>query len=202
MINWAQEREMAREIELKARISKPGETRNKLFNLATLNGTFEKEDEYWKRTDGGIAGHTDSGGLQYGVRIRKEKFTSSSGVVKETSYVTWKQKKIRNGTEFNDENEFEVSSASVFELFLRHLGYEPEISKRKKGTAFSWGNITAEVTKVDKLGWFLELEIIMPDRDRKREISSGEILLQALDKLGIKRKAVECRSYSQMLAEL
>ena len=186
---------MAREIEIKARISNPGEIRKKIFNKAVYIGTFEKEDSYWQ-TDG------DNISSNYGIRIRREDFYYTNGNSKKTVYVTWKTKEIRNGMEFNDEREFEVSSASVFEEFLAHLGYRKKISKKKKGSAYSWKNITAEVAEVEGLGWFIELEIILTNRDEKLETSAHDSLICALDELGIEKEAVESRSYTQMLAQL
>ena len=190
---------MSREIEIKARISDPGEIRRKLFNQAVLNGTFEKQDIYWIKTNGE---NDVTASNQYGIRVRREKFIYTNGNIRDTAYVTWKDKEIRGNMEFNDEREFEVSSAALFEEFLHNLGFKKKTTKLKKGTAHTWGNITAEVAEIEKLGWFVELEIVMNNKDEKLEQASGENLLNTLDMLGIERTDVETRSYSQMLAEL
>ena len=189
---------MAREIELKAKISYPDELKSKISNFGTCLGEFEKHDEYWRLDKPDEI----SGGPGYGVRIRNESFINSNGESINKTYVTWKRKEVRGGVEFNNEKEFEVSSAEIFRDFLLSLGFRNRISKHKKGNAYSYENMTIEVTRVEKLGWFIELEILLSTENKKAETEARDKLLQTLDRLDIRRDAIEGRSYTQILQEL
>ena len=181
---------MAREIELKAKIPDPKEIIKKISAFAVFLGNFEREDSYWypEKHDHG-----------YGVRVRKEKFQNVRGESAQKTCITWKKKEVRGNIEHNDENEFEVSSAPVFEEFMIHLGYKPGNFKHKKGSSFKYGNMTIEVTEVEKLGWFIELELLFPQKEGETEIAAPEQLLLILDKLGIKRDSIESRPYTQLI---
>ena len=187
---------MAREIELKARINNPGEITEKLAQ-AVFRWEFEKEDAYWRPDEP----YETPGTPAYGVRVRKEKTAGRNGELNQTVYVTWKEKEVRNGVEFNNEKEFEVSPAPVFEEFLAQLGFRVKMTKHKKGKAYLWNGINTEVTEVKGLGWFVELEIILNGNDEAREREAREKLLDSLDLLGINRDTIESRSYSALLAE-
>jgi len=191
---------MAVEIELKAKVDNPEEIKNRLIGLAVFRGTFEKNDVYYISEVSGNDSR-DAKNPDYGIRIRKEEFEDASGNSKKSSIVTWKSKDVRDGIEVNNENEFEVSSGQVFEDLIRHLGLKKRIAKRKTGSVFDYFGMTAELSDIDGLGWFLELEIIISEKDEKNVEIQKEKLLSFLDKLGISGDSIESRSYAMMLAE-
>jgi adenylate cyclase class 2 len=78
--------------------------------------------------------------------------------------VNFKRKEVRDGIEVNDEREFEVSDAAVFGELLSRLGLAVWIRKRKTGEAWTWGGITIELSEIEGLGFFAELEILA-DKD-------------------------------------
>ena len=195
------------EIELKAWVPDPEELKKKISNMAIFRGTFEKNDIFFSKISvvqpdfllkktAGLGGNTG-----YGVRIRQETFTDIDGISKQVYLVTCKIKEVREGIEANDEKEFEVSSDSAFKEFLLQLGFEEKTRKRKKGSSYTYNNMTVELTEVEGLGWFVELEILLPERDEKQIKLEKEKLLCFLDGLGISRNSIESRGYTAMLAE-
>jgi len=195
---------LAIEIELKARVMDSEALRLLLFEKAQYLYSFEKEDTYYFPTD-------NSDIPKSGVRLRAESRNFSGGAEKKTAYVTYKTKEVRDGIEINDENEFEIRSTRnnagmVFDGFLKMMGLRPGYSKRKKGWAFSKDEINAELLQVEKLGWFLELEIVVDDieaPDNKDAIveEKRKRLMDFLSNLGIEKDAIESRYYSEMLKE-
>jgi len=196
---------LAIEIELKARV-KGGEQNIEvlkclLFETAEYQCAFEKEDTYYFPL-------SPSKIPQSGIRLRNESKTLPDRTVKKTAYVTYKTKEVRDGIEVNDEKEFEVSSSQyspiiIFDEFLKMAGLAPGLSKHKRGWAFSKDGINAELLEVEKLGWFLEMEIVMNDVETDTMIEEKKKQLMAfLSDLGIEKDAIESRYYSEMLKDL
>lgn len=178
---------MAIEIELKAWVENKIEVRKKLEAIGRHLGSHQKDDEYWKPDEAGLL----TGGS--GVRIRR---TAGGPAV-----VNFKRKEVRNGMEVNDEREFEVSDAEAFAELLKRLGLHPWIRKRKTGEAWDVDGITAELSKIEGLGLFAELEILAQTDDVQTVENARARLLDALDRLGIDRNAIESRYYTEMLME-
>jgi adenylate cyclase class 2 len=186
---------MAIEIELKAWVDNTQELENKLSLTAVYKGSFEKNDVYYYPG----SQFTASEESDYGVRIRHEAFTDSSGMVKENSTITYKVKELQGKIEVNDENEFEVSSGAAFEKFLKYQGFKEKVRKHKKGSSYDYNGMTIELTEVEGLGWFIEVEILIPERDNEKIENERNRLLVFLDKLEIPRESIESRSYTSML---
>ena len=188
---------MTTEIELKAHV-KEGETLKALLSeKAEYLGAFEKDDTQWYP-----AGPSPLS--PYGLRLRREKRVFPDGSEESSLFATYKIKDIKDGIEANDEREFEIRSqlgqaAEAFEGFLKKTGLEPGAGKRKRGWAFNKEGITAEVTEVEGLGWFVELEILIDGRREEAVVEAKKRLLDFLDSLGIGREAIESRSYLEML---
>jgi adenylate cyclase class 2 len=181
---------MATEIELKAHVANHLEIGNRLSKLAVFTGTFEKKDVFYSLV----------GSTAYGVRLRKESKRLPSGTSRLKNLVTWKSKQVTDGIEINDEREFEVSSCEVFEQFLTHLGFMVKRRKKKKGSSYDNNGMTVELTEVEGLGWFVELEMISDDKDAGNLAATRKKLLDFLAELGIERDAIESRSYTEMLS--
>jgi len=196
---------LAIEIELKAHIKDSEALKRLISKKAEYLCAFEKDDTYYFPL-----GNSDI--PRSGIRLRGESKTFPDGTIKKTAYVTYKTKEVRDGIEVNNEKEFEVCSSQyspviVFDEFLKMTGLAPGFSKHKKGWAFSKDGINAELLEVEKLGWFLEMEIVVNDVDidalkdniieeRKKQ------LLEFLSDLDIEKDAIESRYYSEMLEEL
>jgi len=200
---------LAIEIELKAHVKDSESLKRLLFEKAEYLCAFEKEDTYYFPLD-------NSNIPRSGIRLRGESKTFPDGTVKKTAYVTYKTKEVRDGIEVNDEKEFEVRSSQyspviVFDEFLKMAGLEPGFSKHKRGWAFSKNVINAELLEVEKLGWFLEIEIVLNDVEKDSTVNNTvettinekkKQLLEFLSDLGIEKNAIESRYYSEMLKEL
>ena len=181
---------MATEIELKAWVDDPDTTRTQINSLAQSEGAYEKFDTYWRWKDD----NPQNPPLGSGVRVRKEiRRGNTMGII------TFKNKEVRDGIEINDEREFEVSNTVVFEELLKRLGLVPWIEKHKTGQSWRAGRITVELSLVEKLGWFVELEILSDQRDSESVDKARTELLTLLDRLGIGRDRLEERYYIEML---
>ena len=196
---------MAIEIELKAHVKDNEALKLLLSDKAQYLCSFEKQDTYYFPVE-------NPNIPKSGVRLRSESSTFPDGTEKKAVYVTYKTKEVRDGIEINDEKEFEVyssqnSTIKVFNEFLKMMGLKPGYSKRKRGWAFSREEINAELLEVEKLGWFLEMEIVVNDIDVSEESNviieeKRKKLLGFLSELGIEKDAIESRYYSEMLKEL
>jgi adenylate cyclase class 2 len=203
---------MAVEIELKARLDDPEPVKTRLFSLGKYLRAYKKSDVYWLPAEAAAAGNIPPSG----VRVRREKSNPGNAVGSgdgETVLVTYKTKEVSDGIEVNDEREFTISDATVFEDLLERLGLAPGICKEKRGWAWELPDsdaggppVLAELSLVAGLGWFIELEILAPDlRGKPGECGEKTVarcrerLLVLLEKLGIGKDQIEERPYSQLL---
>jgi len=206
---------MSTEIELKAHVSSIEALKQTLTEGGRYLSYFEKDDSLWfpvdkppgKESPGPAPGLPAKRLPATGLRIRREKRRFPDGTEETFTFVTYKNKEIRDGIEVNEEKEFEIRSsegqgALVFEDLLTRLQLQPGSGKRKRGWAFSINGITAELLELESLGWFLELEILA-DNDRAETVSEGRNrLLELLAGLGIGKEAIEDRPYMQMLGDV
>jgi adenylate cyclase class 2 len=183
---------MAVEIELKARVEDPEALRGRLSALAEFRFSFTREDRYWLPREP-LPGLPPSG-----VRIRGETRGDSPA---ETVRVTYKTKEVRDRIEINEEREFTVSDRAPLEELLRRLGLEPGAGKTKRGWCWSAGPLTAELSLVGGLGWFLELEILTEDRGEETLLRAREGLLSFLQRAGIGEDRIEERYYTELLRQ-
>ena len=176
------------EIELKAWIDDPESISRVLDGFARPEGAYDKLDEYWRPA-------ADPDRLGSGVRLRSAAGGANNAVV------NFKRKEVRGAIEVNDEREFAVSDAAVCRELFERLGLEPWIRKRKTGRAWTWEGITAEISRVEGLGDFVELEILA-DGDAPETVAAARArLLALLARLGVPESALEPRYYTAMLSE-
>jgi adenylate cyclase class 2 len=193
---------MATEIEVKARVTDSETLRRRLSSLGEYAGEYEKEDAYWfPRPGAGGTGLFPPGAFPSGVRVRRETRTGAGGRKRRIVLVTCKGKEVRDGIEVNDEREFRVSGDRAFGEFLSRLGLVPVKRKRKRGWSWRAEGINAELSLVEGLGWFIELEIIEAGRDENTVRAARERLLAFLAKTGIPESAIETRYYTEMLEQ-
>jgi adenylate cyclase class 2 len=194
---------MAIEIELKARLEGSGPVKQRLSSLGVFLHSYGKYDTYWE-SEGKIP--------PCSVRVRREIRTLPDNSADETTLVTCKTKeKTADGVEVNEEREFHVSDAGVFEELLGRLGLKPGIKKEKRGWAWQIAEtraleagqppVLAELSNVKGLGWFIELEILTEDREEKTVAASRKRLFNLLAQLDIAPEQIEARPYSMMLRE-
>lgn len=175
---------MAVEVELKAWVKHPDELRERLRQLGTPHRRYIKEDRYF----GTGATPEDA---RYRLRFDDNRWTC-----------TFKKKEIHDGIEENHETEFDVSDGEAFEFFLASLGLHCIITKRKEGESFWVDGVLAELSYVDHVGWFVELELILSDDSRPPVVSDARsALMHVLQQLGLSADALESRSYNRMIYE-
>lgn len=175
------------EVELKAHIDNFEVLARRLEDLAGKGSAYVKEDLYFSKEGG-----------QGNKPVTAFRLRNENG----RWIVTAKKKVIEEGIEVSRENEFEVSSSEEFLVFAQDLGYQVFIKKTKRGQAYSWGPIKAELSRVEHLGAYLELEILLPEDCSEEEIlGARENLMDALGVLGLSSEHLEPRPYTQMLME-
>jgi adenylate cyclase class 2 len=89
----------------------------------------------------------------------------------------------------------------AFEELLRRLGLEAGVSKKKRGRSWRYGGITVELSNVERLGCFVELEIMAEDDGAKTVDAARDALLSFLKLAGISEERIETRYYNEMLKE-
>lgn len=167
-----------KEIEIKLRISDEFSLRRALVKIADFNKEYIKKDEYYIKDD-------------FVVRIRED--------YPET-YVTYKTRKIENSVEVNQENEMTVSSKKIFLDLLKEMGYKEYYKKTKTGYSFKTiEGIIFDVSKVNDLGTFLEIEKVVED-----EIDTSKVineLKSIMTQLNLSEEQIETKSYAKLILE-
>jgi len=179
------------EIELKAHVADPAATEKKIGTFATFRRETEKFDAYW--TNGNAARKAVK------VRIREE-----GGI----TVVTYKKKERQGAIEVNDEKEFSIDNREAFETLITDLGFSCDSLKHKKTKSFDYvvsdgadsTRVTVELSLVDPIGWFVEIEILKDNPDGETIERSRKILGETLRLCGISEGAIEMRYYTEMIA--
>ena len=174
---------MTFEVELKAHIPSILSMQNTIQKqLGLIDPTaYRKEDIYFSKPD----------------TLQKTEFRLRS---EGTSFiVTRKNKSQKDGIEVNDEIEFFISDAAQFIRFSLESGYVISIEKTKIGVSYTYNGLTIELSDVNFLGSFIELEILLDTAEPDRVAAAKKRLLDTLELLGIYKEAIEPRYYSEML---
>ena len=191
------------EIELKAHLEHPEKTEALLSRIADFSLRCVKTDRYWT-----LGEKT--------VRIRQELIGD-----KETVFVTHKQKTYTGTIETNRELEFELAAASVpvFTEMLESLGMTCTAKKQKETKVFvphsslfsvdvleGTFSVSAELSFIHPIGYFLEIEVLYPDEGSdtaayERHIRNAQVIFDTLlTALEIPQSAIEVRPYNELLA--
>lgn len=182
---------MTQEIECKVRLidQEVDVVRQRIvshFTPTTFRDLF-KEDRYY----------TSQSGSNALFRVRRE----GTQVV-----VTRKRKEERgDGMELNREIEFTCPSSehAVVNEFFLDLGYQELIRKEKRGQAWSHKGMTVELVYLDRLGWFVEMEILLPsDASRQEQIHAIGRLHDLRVDLGLDERPLESRYYIELIQEI
>ncbi|MFW5712474.1 MAG: class IV adenylate cyclase [Spirochaetota bacterium] len=173
---------MAIEVETKAwATERVEELREQLRRWAEYRGEFDKRDTYFS-----LPGQDQSL-----FRIRREGHGNT---------VTYKRKQRSEGFEVNREHEFAVENADAFIAFSRYLGYEVFIEKHKQGELFTFGDAGIELSHIEGLGWFVEIEILV---EHQSEVQAARRRVgEVLQKLDIPEDKIESRYYNEMLKNI
>jgi predicted adenylyl cyclase CyaB len=194
---------MATEIELKVRLDDYAPVKERLSVAGDYCRSYKKSDSYWLPAQ-------PANGMSIpatGVRVRRDSGINADGAAHESVLATYKIKEISGGVEVNNECEFTVSDAGLFEELLSRLGLRNSIRKEKEGWAWAIPSqtegqapILAELSLVTNLGWFLEIEIMAADNCKQTVEDSRGRLFALLEKLEIPAEWIEARPYTVMLA--
>ena len=189
------------EIELKAHLEQPEKAETLLSRIADFSLHCVKADRYWTLGEKTI-------------RVRHERIAN-----KETVFVTHKQKHYAGTIETNCELEFELAATSVpvFIAMLESLGMMCTTEKQKDTKIFTphtdlfsaetledAHSISVELSLINPIGHFLEIEVLYPDEDSdaaaERHIHNARIIFDTLlVALEIPQSAIEVRPYSELL---
>ena len=192
------------EIELKAHLEHPEKTEVLLSRIADFSFRCIKTDRYWALGEKTI-------------RVRHELIAD-----KETIWVTHKQKQYAGTIETNRELEFELpaSSVPVFTEMLESLGMRRTTEKQKDTKVFiphsslfsadileDARSVSAELSVIHPLGYFLEIEVLYSDENSdtaasERHIRNARIIFDTLlAALEIPQSAIEVRPYNELLTK-
>jgi adenylate cyclase class 2 len=181
-----------KEIEIKGWVDDYDALKTRLDREAELVGNDQKRDLYYGPEDKG-AGRVDLAEDNV-FRLRN---TSGRWLV------TAKVRHFDPHVEISDEVEFEVSCASSFRAFARYLGYRPFVVKRKVTRSYRIGDATVELSRIDPLGDFLEVERLLEGDADPHEIKEAAQEVKALLlQLGIRESRIEPRPYIDMLRKV
>ncbi len=192
------------EIELKAHLQDRNSLLKLLPSFATFAGSVRRDDTYYN--------FFTPENKKIAARIRIETPVEAPGIslpnpVKPAILLTYKRKEIKtdsSGTsiEINDEKECSLSDRETLEALLLDTGYKFSHSKTKSVIDFKYKDATIEVVNIEKLGDFVEIEILSPSNDDETVKKYQEELKSILAKCNIDSSQIEERYYSDMLREL
>ncbi len=95
-----------------------------------------------------------------------------------------------------DELEVEVSDFDTTVEILKRLGYEEDVVVRKRRLVYRLGDVTFELSEVEGLGGFLDIEVISDDVGKAKRV-----IWEVAEKLGLTEKDVEPRLYQELIRE-
>jgi len=175
---------MQYEVELKAWVDDPQDLERRLSERAVFLRNYDKQDTYYEFPD---------------ARLPQLRFRCDGN----ETFVTWKEKKLSAGIEQNKEHEFIINQAQELLGFLEKLGASVYIKKHKKGSAWKKNFFLLEFSQVEGLGYFLEIEQVLPEGTSQEVLTqTSGLLLQELESLGISRDRVEARPYTELLRKI
>ncbi len=167
---------------MKAWVRNRGSVEAFLSERAQRVRDYTKDDEYRRAPAADAEGRTQE------FRLRLDD---------DAAVCTFKDKEIVDGLEVNREREFTVDDPDCFRELLDRIGCRVFLRKVKRGTQHSLDGVNAELSEVEGLGTFLELEIV---RDEEGDTEAARAHLQDLFlEAGISLQEVESRTYTSML---
>ena len=171
------------EIECKAWVNEPQEMRKKLQDRYTYKTSYTKHDTYYQ-----FPGRKDT----FRIRIQGDE-----------TIVTVKKKTRQNGIESNLETEFTVSDAGCFSRFIEEFKCPVYVKKIKHTEVFSSAGITIELSEVETLGWFIEIEKLVTleagEENEQVKTTARRDILKILGELEIGEDKIEERYYTELL---
>jgi len=174
---------MCIEVEIKAWVDDFDKTLKLLKDNYNFVKQYHKEDIYLEGIDSFSEARKE-------VRLRKDG---------DSYIVTYKDRSHEDKVEVNIEKEFNIDHKDNFLYVMNQLGFKEYIRKEKKGYLFNSNNINLELSHVNGLGDFIEIEKIITNRCLID--STKEDLYNILKVIDINKSKIEDRYYVQMLKE-
>ena len=174
------------EVELKVKMPSLEPVRKfLLMNNAQARSNVHEHDIYYN------APHRDFGKTDEAVRVR---YTDDHAVV------TYKGPKIKKfGLKAREELNFAVENGKTFETMLERLGFTRTTEVNKWRENFSYRGASISLDKVEELGTFAEIEIIVHDENDNPTVQietiaqeigvTGEPLLESYLELILKKRS-------------
>ncbi len=172
-----------REIELKAHAADPSSVRSVIESIAGEGKAVDKADQYFRVGDS----------VHPALRIRRfndhMEFTAKKNSKNEAG---------ENNLEYEIQLGLDQYDNAV--MFFRALGYEEYFIKLKKGYEWTYDGTHIELLKVNDIGWFLEMEILLPFDSSEELLSESAIKLhRLLHQFSLSEGDIENRSYRSMI---
>jgi len=170
------------EVETKVHVKNPGELRARLAALGKRKGIVDKRDTYYYLPGKRMPPHQK-------IRVREKGTTIEVNVKESESYI--------QGVHVKKEVECVISDKDNFIELLKKLGFVLYMPKHKRTELFTTKDgVNLELNYVNRLGWYLEIEILC----EKKDIASARKKIVALrNQLGFSMKDVEKRGYTHEL---
>lgn len=177
------------EVELKAALTEAlaGILPDRLAALGFVPGeTVRETDLYFN------GGDRDFRRTDEALRLRRV----SSGR-EENVLLTYKGPKEDPRSNTRREYETTAGDPDTLRAILGALGFQPVFTVDKERRTYLRDGVTACLDQVEGLGSYLELERLLPDSGDRDAAVDG--LLALLEDLGVSRRALEHRSYLELL---
>jgi adenylate cyclase class 2 len=187
------------EIELKAWLDDYERTRAAVEAAgAALEGEVVKRDLYYAPESKRAADVDMAKDPVF--RLRSE---SAPGGAPEAWVVSAKRREMDDGVESNEEIEFRVEDPAAFREFAQRIGFRPFIVKRKATRKYRSGRAAVELHRVDPLGDFIEIEVLLEDDASKAERAEADREVRGLlARFGVPESKVEPRLYVDLLRRI
>ena len=174
------------EIEIKAKIDDKNDALNKIKSLgASYSHSEEQEDIYFNAPD------KDYRETDEALRIR---LVPIDGEVKKI--LTYKGPKIDSKSKTRKEIEVEVADLDKMTDILIALGFKPSAIVSKVRRIFYYDEFTITLDKLEKIGYFMEIECMTNDEEDIEQTRDN--IMELFKKMGITR-GFERRSYLELL---
>lgn len=179
------------EVEIKLAVKDPEDLKKKLLENGFQRGKIVREEDVYFNSD-----HHDFRKRDEALRIRSVRNLESG---KEQTLLTFKGPKIDQVSMTRKELETGIESLPVMREVLMNLGFDKQYPVIKTRAYYEKENLTACVDQVERLGDFLELEVLVEEETGKE--SALLFIEETLKHLGHDLKETTRTSYLTMLME-
>ena len=170
------------EVEIKAYLDDITSVETRLQQLdAIFQKTIHQSDTYFQHPIRNFA-QTDEA-----LRIR---------ISDNQSYLTYKGPKLDSSSKTREELELKIHEPDKTSEILKKLGFSTVLIVKKTRKIYSMDDIIISLDDVDDLGYFIEFELEVTDKEIIP--SARDRLISLLNKLGIPKDKLERRSYLEL----